>query len=191
MKHGNGCSAAGHYHAVRFYDSEKSLAHIVAEFFCDQLAAGQPAIVVASPAQRAAIVRELVARGVDVVRLQRSGDFILLDAEETLTVFMRNGKPDAERFTARMYEVIRTARRGRIACTLRIYGQMVDILWQNGQHDAAIRLEVLWNQLANTEAFSLLCGYAMGHFYKDANFDEICRQHTHLVAADGQAAAVA
>lgn len=76
-------------------------------------------------------------------------------------------------------------------CTLRICGQMVDILWKNGQRDAAIRLEVLWNQLANTEAFSLLCGYAMGQFYKDANFDAVCRQHTHLISADGQAAAVA
>ncbi|MGH8605920.1 MAG: hypothetical protein ACREX9_00365 [Gammaproteobacteria bacterium] len=72
-----------------------------------------------------------------------------------------------------MSEVIRKACRGRANCTVRIYGQMVDILWKDGQQEAAIRLEMLWNQLANAKAFSLMCGYAMGNFYKDANFDEI------------------
>jgi lambda repressor-like predicted transcriptional regulator len=191
MKSANRSRPDGQYHAVRFYDNDKSLALIIAEFLGDELGAGQPGIVVATPAHRAAILRELVARGLEVVRLQRSGDLLLLDAEDTLSTFMRNGHPDGERFRAKMCEVIRTARRGRGMCTLRIYGQMVDILWKNGHQEAAIRLEVLWNQLANTEAFSLLCGYAMGPFYKDANFDRVCRQHTHLISADGEAAAVA
>jgi hypothetical protein len=68
---------------------------------------------------------------------------------------------------------------------------MVDVLWQNGEGDAAIRLEVLWNELARTKAFSLLCGYSVGHFYKDASFDEICAQHSHIVSADGNANRVA
>jgi len=69
-----------------------------------------------------------------------------------------------------------------------IYGQMVDLLWKDGKHDVAIRLEILWNQLANTQRFSLLCGYTVGSFYKDAHFDDVCGQHTHVVAADGTAA---
>jgi hypothetical protein len=48
-------------------------------------------------------------------------------------------------------------------------------------------LERLWNQLAHQQAFSLLCGYAMGDFYKDSNFDDICGQHSHVVSADGSA----
>jgi hypothetical protein len=76
------------------------------------------------------------------------------------------------RLKTSMCEVIKTACGGRPNCTVRIYGQMVDVLWKNGQQEAAIRLETLWNQLANTQAFSLLCGYAMGQFYTDANFQE-------------------
>jgi hypothetical protein len=68
---------------------------------------------------------------------------------------------------------------------------MVDVLWKKGERDAAIRLEMLWNQLSHIEAFSLLCGYAMGDFYKDANVDDICRQHSHIVSADGKADCVA
>jgi predicted GNAT family N-acyltransferase len=179
------------YHAVRFYENDKSLAQIVAQFLSEGLAAGNPGIVVATPTQRGAILRELVAKSLDVVQLQRSHDLVLLDAQETLSIFMANGKPQAEAFKNRMCEVIKTACRGRPNCTVRIYGQMVDVLWKNGQQEAAIRLETLWNQLANTQAFSLLCGYAMGQFYKDANFQEVCRHHTHVVSPDGEMSAVA
>ena len=179
------------YHAVRFYENDKSLSQIVAQFLSDGLAAGNPGIVVATPAQRGAIVRELVARSLDVVQLQRSDDLVLLDARDMLSTFMTDDEPVAEGFNNSMCEVIKRACRGRANCTVRIYGQMVDILWKNGQQEAAMRLEMLWNQLANTQAFSLLCGYAMGNFYKDANFNEICSHHTHVIAADGEEAAVA
>jgi hypothetical protein len=179
------------YHAVRFYENDKSLAQIVAQFLSDGLAAGEPGIVVATATHRAAILRELVAKSVDVVQLQRSHDLVLLDAVETLSMFMTDGKPEVEAFNNSMCEVIRTVCRERPNCTVRIYGEMVDVLWKNGQQDAAIRLEMLWNQLANTQAFSLLCGYAMGQFYKDAHFQEICRHHTHVVSPDGGISAVA
>ena len=182
---------AAQHHAVRFYDNDRSLAQIVGQFLSEGLAAGDPAIVVASAAHRAAILKELVARSLDVVELQRSNNLVLLDAEETLSTFMVNGKPDVKKFNRRMCEVITQAWGDRTDCTVRIYGQMVDVLWKAGEQQAAISLEMLWNELANTRSFSLLCGYAMGHFYKDANFDEVCRQHTHVVAADGQISAVA
>jgi MEDS: MEthanogen/methylotroph, DcmR Sensory domain len=175
-------------HAVRFYENDKSLAQIVAGFLADGLAADEPGIVVATPDQRAALIRQLVVRGFDVVNLQRSGQLVLLDAEETLSTFMVDGEPDSGSFASRVSDVIRRACGARTDCTVRIFGQMVDVLWQRGEHQAAIRLEVMWNELAHTHAFSLLCGYAMGHFYKDANFDEVCAQHTQIVGADGRVA---
>jgi len=180
-----------HHHAVRFYENDKSLAQIVARFLSEGLAAGSPGIVVATPAQRAAILRALAAQSLDVVQLQRSDDLILLDAEDTLRTFMANGTPVADDFKNIMCGVIRRACRGRADCTVRIYGQMVDLLWKGGEQEAAIQLEMLWNLLANTEAFSLLCGYAMGHFYKDASIDEVCSHHSHVISADGEVAAVA
>jgi hypothetical protein len=191
MKQSARKAADAAYHAVRFYESDRALSRIVVEFLNEGFEAGNPGIVVATPAQRGAIVRQLCARSLDVAQLLRSDDLVLLDAKDTLSVFMANGKPDGEKFKEIMSDVITKACRGRADCTIRIYGQMVDVLWQTGEHDAAIRLEMLWNQLANTHAFSLLCGYAMGQFYKDANFADICSLHTHVVSADGYAAAVA
>jgi hypothetical protein len=191
MNHATRSASSRPYHAVRFYENEKSLAKIVAEFLADGLTDGMPGVVVATPAQRAAIVRELGARGLDVVSLKRSDDFVLLDASDTLSSFMPDGKLDARAFNDSLCAVIARACRGRTDCTVRIYGQMVDILWKEGKCDLAIRLEMLWNQLANTQRFSLLCGYTMGAFYKDSHFRDICAQHTHVLAGDGTAAAVA
>jgi hypothetical protein len=173
-------SHRGPYHAVRFYENETSLALIVSEFLGEGLTASHPGIVVATDGQRAGILRELEAKGFDVAQLQRAGDLVLLDAEATLNLFMADGKPDAARFKDVMCEVLRRACHGRSACAVRIYGEMVDVLWKQGRHDAALKLEMLWNQLAGSEAFSLLCGYTMGSFYKDIHYGEICRQHTHV-----------
>lgn len=183
-------NASGHFHAVRFYENAESLCQIVAEFLAEGLATAQPAIIIATSMHRAAIVQNLHARSFDVERLTKSGDLIVLDADMTLSAFLVDDRPDAALFRATMVPVIEKACRGRQDCTIRAYGEMVDVLWKAGQTLAATRLEVLWNQLAQTHDFSLLCGYAMGNFYKDAAIEEICAHHSHVVSSTGEVAAV-
>ena len=175
----------GHFHAVRFYDSPESLCRIVAEFLAEGLRERQPALAIATPEHRTGIADALRAGGIDVHGLLASGDLLLLDAEETLATFMVDGMPDARRFHAVGTDVIRRACRGRTDCTIRAYGEMVDLLWKKGQAVAAVRLEMFWNKLAATEDFSLLCGYAMGNFYKGTQKQEICDQHTAVLHDDG------
>jgi hypothetical protein len=111
----------------------------------------------------------------------------LIDATQTLASFMLGGLPNPDKFAEVMTAALERVRRGRRGVTVRAYGEMVDILWKQGLDVAAIQLEMLWNRLARNGEFSLLCGYAMGNFYKDASVREVCRQHTHLVHSDGTA----
>ena len=67
---------------------------------------------------------------------------------------------------------------------------MGDVLWKGGKKVAAVRLETLWNELAQTHAFALLCGYAMGSFYKDAAQQDISGHHTHTLSIDEQFGAI-
>ena len=76
-------------------------------------------------------------------------------------------RPDPLMFKSNVGDLIERLCLGRVPCPIRVYGEMVDLLWQEGNSDGAIRLEILWNQLASAYEFSLLCGYAMGHFYKE------------------------
>lgn len=86
--------------------------------------------------------------------------------------------------------VIARASGSRPGGTVRAYGEMVDVLWKGGQMDAAMKLESLWNQLAHSHEFALLCGYSMGHFYKAAVPRALHDLHTHVWADDADARAV-
>jgi hypothetical protein len=183
---------AGHFHAVRFYQDDESLCRIVASFLNEGIKEKQLGVVVATPEHAAAIRACLRAQCADAEQLETTGELLFLDADETLSTFMVPGTaaskhemPDVVRFTDTMTGVLDRTRRGRTGGIVRVYGEMVNLLWERGNVDGAIRLERLWNQLATTRAFSLLCGYAMGHFYKDAGFDHVCSEHTHRVSDDG------
>ena len=178
-------SEAGHFHAVKFYETPESLCRIVAEFLGEGLMAQEPALVLATPEHREGILAALRARHVDVDGAQASGDLLLLDASQTLGRFMRDGMPNAELFKRTATGALEALRRDRKDCTIRAYGELVDVLWKAGHDAAAIRLEMLWNALADTHDFSLMCGYAMGSFYKDSDRSAIQHQHSHIVSPDG------
>lgn len=177
---------AGHFHAVRFYEDSDSLCRIVGEFLGSGLEQGEPALVIATPAHTEAIDKCLRARGLDVDALKRLGDYTTVDAREALGTFMDDAFPNSRAFRYNMAQAIRLASRGRENVTVRAYGEMVDLLWKDGLEAAAIRLETLWNELANARGFKLLCGYAMGNFYKGAAIEDIKGQHSHLLADTGQ-----
>jgi MEDS: MEthanogen/methylotroph, DcmR Sensory domain len=181
-----------HFHAVRFYQDTASLCRIVATFLGEGLKLGEPALVIATIEQRAGIAAALTADGLDIELFRQAGFLFELDAAETLARFMPDGEePDRHKFFEVVGGVLQQVAGRQAGRSIRAYGQMVDVLWQAGAHVAAVRVEVLWNQLAATRQFSLLCGYSMGNFYQDGALGEICRQHTHVVSADGESARVA
>lgn len=186
--------APGHFHAVNFYRDDASLFSIVTDFFREGLRHDSPLLMISTPAHRAAVVTRLRDSGIDVDHLRSKGDLRLLDAEATLALFMRDGLPDATEFTNAVIPIMRELCRGRKGCKIRAYAEMVDVLWRSGLPAAAVRLEVLWNQLANSQDFKLLCGYSIGTFYKDAipgtAYDQIRHLHTHTVAVGDDTAVV-
>ena len=180
----------GHLHAIRFYQDSNSLAQLVTEFIGAGFARQLPAIVIATPEHRQAICARLRSQSFDVNRLQASGDLLLSDADQMLSAIMVDGMPDPARFHSVMLPVLQLASERRPGCVVRAYGEMVDVLWRAGETVAATRLETLWNRLAQTHAFALLCGYSMGNFYKDAMQQDICRHHSHVVTETGETIAV-
>ena len=176
--------AGSSLHAVQFYDNEERLCSSVADFLAGGLTQRHLAIAIATGAHAAGILQKLAERRIDVDVARRLGDLVLLDAEDTLESFMVGEVPDARLFERRLGGLIDQTRGDR-TIPMRAYGEMVDLLWRDGRAEAAIRLEILWNQLAATRPFSLLCGYSMGNFYKQTRqFQEICSLHTHVQGPD-------
>ncbi len=181
--HDGAGAATGSEHIVQFYEADEFLSASIADYLAGGLIAGQPVIVIATDPHRRAVLRRLQARGISA-----DGDGAAwLDARETLSACMVGPLPDPERFRAALGPTIEQTLRGRDRTAVRIYGEMVDLLLADGNADGAIRLEQMWNELARTHRFSLLCAYALGNFSRDtqgAAFEEICRHHTHVVPTE-------
>lgn len=178
---------AGPAHTVQFYENEHFLAAAVADFLAAGISVGQPLVVIATEPHREAFLLRLKAKGLDVEYAARNGYLTMLDAHETLAHFMIGTVPDPQRFKATVGSVLESSLRGNTNGCVRAYGEMVDILWKDGNTEGAIRVEELWNELATTHSFSLLCAYSMGNFYKEAqtaDFRRICNTHAHVVPTE-------
>ena len=176
-----------HHHAVQFYGDNESLFATVAGFLSQGFVDGHPAILIATEDHRAAIVDHLRGRLIDVDKAQKVGSLISLDARQTLDLFMVRGTPDETRFEDTVGRLVADVLGRRDRTYLRAFGEMVDVLWKDGNPEAAIRLEMLWNKLAQRYGFALLCGYSMSNFHKETKgFEAICREHTHVVAPSAE-----
>ena len=177
-----------HSHAVKFYGEPRSLFQTVAGFLAEGLSARQPAIIIATTDHTSGIVDQLQLLNFDVDGARRLGDLVILDADEMLSLFMVDNEPNAGLFEHNIGGLIEQTLCNQANTVIRAYGEMVDILWKQGRTDAAIKVEILWNKLAIKHEFELLCGYAMGSFYKQSSqFAAVAAQHTHVLQADDPA----
>lgn len=175
-------SAHSSSHFVGFYETETFLVDSVCDFLASGLATGGPAIVVATDAHRDSFNHALMEAGIELHEAHRCGRYIALDASEALATFMVDGMPDAARFRAAIGRLV--SRAGENARDLRVYGEMVAVLWSEGNVAAAIALEDLWNDLATRYPFSLFCAYPMRAFDSDASneeFRKICERHSKVL----------
>jgi MEDS: MEthanogen/methylotroph, DcmR Sensory domain len=161
-------------HIVHTYQDPAFLAEAVAEYLATGLRRGEAAIIIARPAHSQAFLQKLAGLG-------EPGQLVVLDAEQTLARFMANGMPQWNAFREEMGGLIAQARLQYP--TVRAYGEMVDILWQEGKREAALRLEEYWNELTRLQTFSLFCAYAMDALDPTAyaGLDSVCKAHTHFI----------
>ncbi|HKE14621.1 MAG TPA: response regulator [Kofleriaceae bacterium] len=171
------------HHAVQFYDSTESLSGTVASFVAVALRARAPVVVIARASRHSAFCEHEEMSGVDVAAARDSGQLAFYDAGQTLATFMVGGMPEPGLFRDRIGEIIQRASAPRSRVRLRIYGEMVDILWREGHREAALKLEQMWNELARKHSFALLCAYDMTGFRRaehEERFRAICAAHTHV-----------
>jgi PAS domain S-box-containing protein len=184
-----------HGHSVQFYEDDSFLLDGLSRFVGAALLAGDSAVVVATKAHRDGLARRLTGRGFDLAPAIKQGRYLALDAAETLSKFMVDGRPDPARFLRLAGSLVTQlgaaaqAEHPRVAA----FGEMVALLWAEGQHDAAIQLEQLWNELAQTHSFQLHCAYPIHFFSQEQDsgpMQMICAEHAHSVPTEGYTALV-
>ncbi len=167
-------------HIAQFYESDKALIESLARFVASGLTAGESVIVIATPEHLRELAAKLAEKAVDLQTAVEKDLYITLDAEIGLASFMVQNWPDDQRFCKFVEHLIRRAavsdRR------VRVFGEMVALLWARGQAAATVRLEHLWQQFCKTHSFSLFCAYPQAGFTKHPidSFAEISAAHTQV-----------
>jgi DNA-binding NarL/FixJ family response regulator len=170
-------------HEAGFYSDDRYLLDHLTEFIGAALMVRNAAIVVATESHRNSLLQRLQADGSDIGAALGQGRYISLDAAETLSTFMLNGMPDPDRFLKLFCSLIATAAeaaRGEQA-RVAVFGEMVHLLWAQGNAEAAIQVERLGNQLAKTYDVDILCGYSLGSVQGGMNshiFQRVCAEHS-------------
>ncbi|MEP7046476.1 MAG: MEDS domain-containing protein [Ilumatobacteraceae bacterium] len=173
---------ASHDHVVLFYDDDEHLVSSVARYVSDAVEAGEVAVVVATTDHQAAFESALIADGIDIAAARTNGSLITIDAQHAMAQFLVCDRPDGDAFAATIGARLRRA--GASGRRIRVYGEMVAVLWEAGHVAAAIELEELWNQLGRDIEFSLLCSYASQSVADDDHaYVRVCNCHTGVVNA--------
>src|SRR5436190_4711405 len=102
---------------------------------------------------------------------------------------MVDGLPEPARFAEMFGGLMKRAGEGRKR--VQAFGEMVALLWAEGNQSGAMRLEELWNNLQNTHRFALFCAYPMNDFARDAHakpLRDVCSAHSRVIPAESYSA---
>lgn len=157
---------------VQFYEHDDFLVNGVTQFAASGLEAGERVLIIATRAHRQAIFDQLLRRRLKFPRLFAPANYIEVDAASALSNFMIDGRPDPERFQKLIGGYLRDES-GPIR--VRAFGEMVALLWAQGNQTGAIALERLWNQLVKDYSVSLFCAYPMSNFAEVSEGTELLR----------------
>lgn len=168
-------------HLVQFYHDEQALMGLLSSYFKIGIENGDCFIVIATDSHLQSI-KDCLGHFMDIDRAKALGKYIPLDAQKTLAEFMVKGLPDAKKFNHYVGNLV--ARASLHGKRVRAFGEMVALLWSQGNKDGALKLEKLWNNLSKTRDFSLLCSYPISNFYstdEQMPFPQICTLHSNVI----------
>lgn len=148
-------------HEILFCPDDDAFVDGLSEFIVAALRANKVAISVVAEARQEALLQRLHALHVDVQAAMEQGNYLPVNPDDLLSMFMVDGRPDEDRFWAAADFIIRTAaertpgeRRQIVAC-----GECAPALWRQDKIEATIQLEHLLDKLAISRQIDILCVY--------------------------------
>ena len=168
-------------HIVFPYTEESLIAEAVSLYSSGGLSRDEAVVLVTTPEHRTAIEHRLQQDGFDVNQLTVDGRLVLIDAQELLGGFLIDGAPDAARFHQLVGAVIVKARQNSPSGKVRLFGEMVSLLYGDNLA-AASELEELWNGAIDTYGVPLLCTYALDGPEPESRSafpEKLLAQHSH------------
>jgi hypothetical protein len=182
--------AAPRDHIVQLYQDQQFLNRAVCRFAAAAIANGEGVILVPTVAHWDAFRPRIEAEGVDVKAAEKRGQLTIVDADNLLPTFMRDGMPDSPVFMGLAANVVSQARGDGRYPKVRWWGEMVNILWERGDVTASMALEDQFDQLAHEQDIAIFCSFLMDNFDGDVHARMLPRlgeNHSHLIPVEDYA----
>jgi CheY-like chemotaxis protein len=179
--------AAPRDHIVQLYQDEQFLNRAVCRFAAAAIANGEGIILVPTIAHWDAFRPRLESEGVDVKAAEKRGQLTIVDADNLLPTFMRDGMPDSPVFLGLAANVVSQARGEGRYPKVRWWGEMVNILWERGDIAASMNLEDLFDKLAHEQDIAIFCSFLMDNFNGDVHarmLPRLSENHSHLIPVE-------
>jgi hypothetical protein len=179
--------AAPRDHIVQLYQDQQFLNRAVCRFAAAAISNGEGVILVPTIAHWDAFRPRLESEGVDVKAAEKRGQLTIVDADNLLPTFMRDGMPDSPVFLGLAANAVSQARGEGRYPKVRWWGEMVNILWERGDVAASMNLEDLFDQLAHEQDISIFCSFSMDNFNGDVHarmLPRLSENHSHLIPVE-------
>ena len=170
-------------HIVYGYNDEEKGINAVYLFASSGLSKGESVVLVMADSRCEPIARRLAQEGLDVSTLQSSGRLKCVSADSMLDMFMATGALDDRLMKDTLISVIAEARTHSLNGKVRVFGEMVSLLFARNEVTVAERVERLWNEVIETESISLLCSYRLIDSHQKTLPESLALLHSHNLAA--------
>ena len=174
-------------HIVQLYQNAEFYSEAISHFAAEGLVRGESIIIVATAPNWENISARLTRKGFDIADLNQRGQLTLINADDTLQQFVQNNMPDAGIFKRLAHATIEKARADGKYSHVRWWGEMVNVLYVNGNGRGSTALEELFDEVAHEESIAIFCSFLMDKYdpnIYDGPFGDICRTHSNVIPAE-------
>ena len=180
-------TVAGSRHAVQFHANESHFLDEVSQLVGATLRSGEQVVVVTNEATRIGVAQRLHARQMDLAMLAERGQFVAQDSGLALSQVMHEGRPSKERLA----EIIHGLDQSRLTNPngprgrLTVVGDMTVSLCRNGDFEAALEVERIWNELTRALPFFTVCSYPIDCFEHSEAWSllaNVCAEHSAVTS---------
>ena len=175
-----GDSLASHRHDVVFCSSDTVLIGAFSRFIAGELRDGNAVVACVTAAHERSLQSSLEASDVDVALAIRQQRYLPVNVCGLLAKATVNGRLDPLRYLDAAEDLLTdltrraTDQHARVAAC----GEGTSLLWTDGDIEAAIQLEHLWDEIAASRQMDILCAYPAVRDESVGAVRRLCAEHT-------------
>jgi len=165
-------------HVVTFYDRDSELCQSVARFAGEGLQRGEHVLLMAT-LEHATDIRSMISAAyphVDHAGAMASGQLLFADADAIARECLRDGAVDRQLFNGVVSKLL-----ARLKPPMRVFGEVVSLVANNGDLEAALEIETLGHQLAHQAGVQVLCAYDLRPLAQSAARAQIEEVHDRAI----------